>query len=197
MRRKESIDNLIRVKDFIESHVWHFAKTMPEIPHWFCLRKDKNDVEEFLWFAGYIEEHGVPGEFCGKTYRYYHIDERKYWSMDERPEDCDLINMDSADGESPVLFHSCSMILEGPIERVKEIFLRNNVPLCKSDFAKDVGYVFLIRMGTATSDSLFGALREYPDAIASCSPALVGVKTYLRYCKESLVPVEYDLDIVP
>ena len=36
--------DLARARAFIDSHEWHFAKTMPQIPHWYCLRKDKGDV---------------------------------------------------------------------------------------------------------------------------------------------------------
>ena len=89
-----SPQDLARVRAFIDSHEWHFAKTMPQIPHWYCLRKDKGDNEEFLWFARYIQEHSTPGLFCGRTYYYFYLDGYKYWSMDERPEDCDLINRD-------------------------------------------------------------------------------------------------------
>ena len=49
---------------------------------------------EFLWFATYIKEHSKPGQFYGKTYYYFFLDGYKYWSMDENPEDCDLINRD-------------------------------------------------------------------------------------------------------
>ena len=94
----ESISDLARVRSFIETHEWHFAKTMPQIPHWYCLRKDKNDVEDFLWFAQYIREHSVPGLFYGKTYFYYYLDGYKYWTMDDRPDDCDLINRDKTAG---------------------------------------------------------------------------------------------------
>ena len=92
--RNQSPVGLARVREFIESHEWHFAKTMPEIPHWYCLQKDKNDADDFRWFAAYIRSHSIPGEFCGKTYYYYYLDGYKYWWMDETIEECDLINRD-------------------------------------------------------------------------------------------------------
>ena len=55
--------DLTRIREFIGTHEWHFAKTMPQIPHWYCLRKDKGDIEEFTWFARAIQEHSVPGQF--------------------------------------------------------------------------------------------------------------------------------------
>lgn len=70
---------------------------MPEIPHWYCLLKDKNDVGEFRWFAAYIRSHSIPGEFCGKTYYYFYLDGYKYWWMDPTVEECDLINRDKVE----------------------------------------------------------------------------------------------------
>lgn len=90
----ENSTDLSRVRAFIDSHEWHFAKSMPEIPHWYCLLKDKGDVEEFHWFATYIREHSIPGQFYGKKYFYYYLDGYKYWMMDEFPDQCDLINRD-------------------------------------------------------------------------------------------------------
>ena len=86
--------DLERVRSFIDGHEWHFAKTMPQIPHWYCLLKDKGDVEEFKWFAAYIREHSVPGRFYGKTYHYFRLDGYKYWRMDPTVDECDLINRD-------------------------------------------------------------------------------------------------------
>ena len=82
---------------FIDRAEWHFAKTMPQIPHWYCLLKEYDDKEEFTWFAKYIVEHSTPGQFYGKTYNYFFLDGYKYWIMDERPEDCDLINRDKVE----------------------------------------------------------------------------------------------------
>lgn len=90
---KTALD-LTRIREFIATHEWHFAKTMPQIPHWYCLRKDKGDIEEFTWFARAIREHSVPGQFYGKTYYYFYLDGYKYWWMDPTPEECDLINRD-------------------------------------------------------------------------------------------------------
>ena len=91
---QQPAQDLARVRAFIESHEWHFAKTMPEIPHWYCLLKDKCDVEEFRWLAAYIREHSMSGRFYRKTYYYFRLDGYKYWWMDPTVEECDLINRD-------------------------------------------------------------------------------------------------------
>ena len=92
-RRQEEKDE-IRIHHFISKSEWHFAKTMPQIPHWYCLLKECEDKDEFLWFARYIWEHSIPGEFFGRTYKYFYLGMYKYWIMDPSPEECDLINRD-------------------------------------------------------------------------------------------------------
>ncbi len=96
--KQESIEDLLKVRQFIDTHEWHFAKTMPEIPHWYCLLRDKNDVEEFRWFAAHIRKYSKPGQFYGRTYYYYYFEDYKYWWMDDTVEECDLINRDKVNG---------------------------------------------------------------------------------------------------
>ena len=86
------IDSEVRARAFVEAQEWIFAKTMANIPHFYCLKKKALDPDEFDGFVRYMDAHSVPGEFFGKTYHYYYLDELKYWIMDENPEDCDLIN---------------------------------------------------------------------------------------------------------
>ncbi len=81
-----------RARSFIEGQEWIFAKTMADIPHYYCLLERCRAPREFLWFARLMEKHSVEGTFCGKTYRYFFLDEWKYWSMDPSPEECTLIN---------------------------------------------------------------------------------------------------------
>lgn len=93
-KRQMEEKNQMRAFRFIHRAEWHFAKTMPQIPHWYCLLKECDNKEEFLWFARHIWEHSVPGEFYGRTYKYYYLGRYKYWIMDDTPEQCDLINRD-------------------------------------------------------------------------------------------------------
>ena len=93
-KRRQEEEDLERVHHFINRQEWHFAKTMPQIPHWYCLQKECDDKEEFLWFARYIQEHSKPGQFYGRTYKYFYLGQYKYWLMDPSPEECDLINRD-------------------------------------------------------------------------------------------------------
>lgn len=86
--------DFIRAKRFIEAHTWNFAKTMSSIPHWYCLREEFKDVEEFTWFVDFIRKHSREGQFYTRTYRYFYLGEYKYWDMDPTPESCDLVNRD-------------------------------------------------------------------------------------------------------
>ena len=81
-----------RARAFVESQKWIFAKTMADIPHFYCLKKCCPDPSEFEWFVQYLVANSVPDQFYGKTYQYYFLDNWKYWIMDENPADCDLIN---------------------------------------------------------------------------------------------------------
>ena len=77
---------------FINSQNWMFAKTMADIPHWYCLKANCDNPEDWAWFVKAIEQFGVEGQFCGKIYRYLYWGEYRYWYMDPTPESCDLIN---------------------------------------------------------------------------------------------------------
>lgn len=93
-KKRQEEEDLERAQRFCYRAEWHFAKTMPQIPHWYCLLEECEDKDEFLWFARYVWEHSIPGEFCGRTYKYFYLGQYKYWLMDPSPEECDLINRD-------------------------------------------------------------------------------------------------------
>ena len=80
------------ISRFIESQQWIFAKTMADIPHWYCLKRNCENAEDWLWFVRLMNEYGVEGKFYGKTYKYFYWGDYRYWMMDPTPEECDLIN---------------------------------------------------------------------------------------------------------
>lgn len=77
---------------FINSQEWIFAKTMADIPHWYCLKRNCEDTDAWLWFVRCIDRYGVEGNFYGKIYCYLYWGEYRYWYMDPSAESCDLIN---------------------------------------------------------------------------------------------------------
>ena len=86
MGYKESLN------DFINSQNWIFAKTMADIPHWYCLKSQCESDSAWDWFVRFMDEYGIEGSFCGKTYKYLYWGEYRYWMIDPTPEECDLIN---------------------------------------------------------------------------------------------------------
>lgn len=81
-----------RARKFVEEQTWKFAKTMPQIPHYYCLKGMCSDPKEFEWFVDCIVKYSTAGQFYGRTYNYYFLDDWKYWIMDEDPAMCNLIN---------------------------------------------------------------------------------------------------------
>jgi len=81
-----------RVQRFVDSQEWIFARTMADIPHWYCLKRNCSSPDEWDWFVHYMEDYGICGQFYGKTYQYLYLGEYRYWMMDPTPEECDLIN---------------------------------------------------------------------------------------------------------
>ena len=81
MTNKELPEEL---KSFIKNSKWIFAKTMPEIPHYYIVRDSLSDDDKKLFdeFDKYIEINGYSKKFYSKEYTYLDIDEYKYWVID-------------------------------------------------------------------------------------------------------------------
>ena len=108
-----------RARAFVGAQEWIFAKTMADIPHFYCLKKKCSDPMEFDWFVHFLTANSVPGQFFGKTYHYFFLDGWKYWIMDENPADCDLINRELQ--KYPTLFK---------VKRRKNVkFVLCNIPI--------------------------------------------------------------------
>ena len=70
-----------QVLDFIDGATWKFAKSMAKIPHWYCLRENAFDIEEFEAFVQHIRDHGYPENFYKRVFIYLNVGEYKYWTM--------------------------------------------------------------------------------------------------------------------
>lgn len=71
---------------------WTFAKTMPQIPHWYTLRRKAQSSEEFSTFVQEIRFRGVQRPLGRRTFTYLHFDGWTYWTMGEPVEETTLIN---------------------------------------------------------------------------------------------------------
>jgi hypothetical protein len=66
---------------FLERFEFKFAKTMPEIPHWYTVRTAENEADYVELFLT-IQREGVDEKFGRRVYRYWRPgDGFKYWTM--------------------------------------------------------------------------------------------------------------------
>jgi hypothetical protein len=80
------------VRNFVESTVWTFAKTYAATwPHEYVVRNSEN-APMILALSRHIFEHGTDGRFYSQVRQYHHEGGKVYWSMDDTPEETDLIN---------------------------------------------------------------------------------------------------------
>lgn len=83
---------------FVEGQTWHFAKTMPQWPHWYCLAREASDRAEFYAFVRHIRGTGYQAEFrpelreAWATRWYLDLGPHHYWTMDPTVEQTTLIN---------------------------------------------------------------------------------------------------------
>src|SRR4051812_6655507 len=76
---------------FVERQTWIFARTMPENPHEYTLRRD-TDSATFDAAVRYIREQGILESFRGKPYKTLYVGEHLYWTMGAPLIDTILIN---------------------------------------------------------------------------------------------------------
>ena len=87
-----------QVGALIDQQDWRFAKTMPEWPHWYCLRKNAPNPQGFEALAQHIVEAGYRAEFrperreAWAIRRYLDVGDFHYWIMDDTPAEATLIN---------------------------------------------------------------------------------------------------------
>ena len=84
--------DLKRVRDLLLAQQWIFAKTMPDNPHWYTLRKRWQRDEDFAWTVETIRRYGYEEIYEGWPYTVLNIDDMKYWTMGAPVEETILIN---------------------------------------------------------------------------------------------------------
>ena len=80
------------IRTFIADHEWTFAKTMPQIPHWYTLRRKARRDEDFAAFVQEIRLRGVVRQFGSRSFTYLDLDGWTYWTMGEPVENTILVN---------------------------------------------------------------------------------------------------------
>lgn len=71
---------------------WIFAKTMPENPHWYTLKKQWGNDNEFIETVKVIRQYGYQEKFRHSWYTMFDINEMKYWTMGAPLDQTILIN---------------------------------------------------------------------------------------------------------
>jgi hypothetical protein len=98
---------LTRVLAYIAAVKWQFAKTMPQNPHEYTMRKWLPELEEtFVWFVELIRRVGQVEMWGGRPYTYLDIDGNHYWTMGSPIDETILINrktLTDPDAPSPTL----------------------------------------------------------------------------------------------
>lgn len=70
---------------------WQFAKTMPQNPHAYTLRK-WHSTEEFEAACDFVVGAGSEVRFGRRLYTVYVLGAHRYWTMGEATEDTELLN---------------------------------------------------------------------------------------------------------
>ena len=85
-------EKLERVRGLLEGHRWIFAKTMPQNPHHYTLRREWDRETEFVEAVEFIRQNGEREIFQGRRYTVLVIDSWKYWTMGAPLDQTILIN---------------------------------------------------------------------------------------------------------
>lgn len=70
-----------RVRENLLSAPFIFARTMPENPHHYTLRKNWARDEEFVEAVLWMREYGYSEIYKGRPYTMYNLNGHKYWTM--------------------------------------------------------------------------------------------------------------------
>lgn len=80
------------VSEALINHSYHFAKTMPQNPHWYTLRRGWNDDALFDAVVTFMRENSTTEYFIRKPFQMFYLKEYKYWTMGCPIPDTILIN---------------------------------------------------------------------------------------------------------
>lgn len=89
----------IRLKKFIDSNKWIFAKTYAKTaPHEYLVYNnlDQETQKEYDWFLEQIQQYGIDEKFYQTTFRYLYVGDMKFWVHGFEGEDRGILNRDPA-----------------------------------------------------------------------------------------------------
>lgn len=77
---------------FTRTSRWTFAKTMPDIPHEYTLRRHSADDTQFASAVQFIRDEGYRGLWRDRVGTYWDDGVHQYWTMGAPVEETILIN---------------------------------------------------------------------------------------------------------
>lgn len=83
------------VGEWLASQRWIYAKSRPDNPHEYCLRREASDPGVFEKVVEHLQTYGHPYPWWGTVYMQYVSGHYAYWSMGSRPAETKLINRKS------------------------------------------------------------------------------------------------------
>lgn len=89
MQKVLTYRDMQRITGLFDKHPFQFAKTMPENPHWYTLRKkwgaggvaDAEGDADFVWTVETIRGYGYKEKFKKSWYGMFNANGYKYWTM--------------------------------------------------------------------------------------------------------------------
>lgn len=101
-------DALKRLHSLFSDKRWIFAKTMPDNPHEYTLRKEWRDDDNFAESVQLIRDHGYVVRFKGRKYIQFNVLGHFYWSMGAPIPATILINRACIDKDSKLPYDDIS-----------------------------------------------------------------------------------------
>ena len=72
-----------KVAELLDAQEWTFAKTMPNNPHWYTVRKRWPNDQDFVDVVEHMREFGYKGMWWKREYTYFDCNGWSYWTMGE------------------------------------------------------------------------------------------------------------------
>ena len=105
---KQFFTDALRINQIIKANLWHYAKSMPEYPHFYCLRQGSEKKgtypvpeKDFEFFVLFIRKYGYKRKFKKSVYITMNINGFQYWTMGAKLDITILINRATIDYETP------------------------------------------------------------------------------------------------
>ena len=147
---QSNLAKLLRFHKFgrlLETHNWVFAKTMPENPHYYTLRKHWEYDSEFWHCVEYLNRNGYGQNYKGRKYIVIDVNNHFYWTMSNSFTETILINRKPHDTVHPydAIAQSYQEVFAKPeyVEEERQIF---------SKYCTIAPYANVLEIGSGTGN---------------------------------------------